>query len=180
MGRPSDSRCPHVERRPTMSSERKAKPRNNARTSAARAIQKREGLPYRQAVARADAAHKNRTTFQWDPSACRRSAAALNEAHAALLRSGDQPELQKGAEYVAWLTQALSRTRFTSGSGTRLDDERPPFPTGLPINRNDEGLANAAASLRDASLALDDGCSGQTAAAFQNVLSRLQTWCTQG
>jgi len=162
-----------------MSPARKAKPRNNARTSAARAIQKREGLPYRQAVARADTDHKNRNIVTWNSAASARSAAALDEAHAALLRCGDQPELQQGATCVAWLAQDLRRISFLYDYGSTLD-ERPPLPTELPAHRNDEELANAAASLREASRELEEGCSGQTAAAIQATLSRLQTWCTAG
>lgn len=161
-----------------MSPARKAKPRNNARTSAARAIQKREGLPYRQAVAHADANHKNRNTMWWNTAASERSAAALDEAHAALLRCGDQLELQQGAAYIAWLAQDLRRISPLYDYGS--PDERPPLPTDLPTHRNDEELANAAASLREASRELDEGCSGQTAAAIQATLSRLQTWCTAG
>lgn len=163
-----------------MSSDRKAKPRNNARTSAARAIQKREGLPYRQAIARADVDHKNRTIVSWNPAARRRSVAALGEAHSALLRCGDQPELQQGAEYVSWIARVLSRTRHPYDWSWGTLDERPPFPTELLAHCNDDELAKAAASMRDASRALHEGCSGQTAGAFQNVLDRLQAWCTQG
>ena len=163
-----------------MSPARKAKPRNNARTSSARAIQKREGVPYRQAVASADADHKNRNTISWLPAASKRSAAALDEAHAALLRCGDQPELQQGAAYIAWLADDLRRLSPLHPYGSTLVEERPPLPTELPAHRNDEELANAAASLREASRELEEGCSGQTAAAIQATLSRLQTWCTAG
>lgn len=152
--------------------EPKRKRRENARAAAARAIQRRDGTTYHQALARADAKHQKRNVIAWDPAALGRCAAALDDAHTALrAHATTTTQLRAAADLTAWLAQAVHQWPRVQ------HDECPPFPGELSTTARPE-LHHAAASLHSATLALDD-CSGAATTALQDVLARLENWCSR-
>lgn len=150
------------------------KRRQNARTAAARAIQKRDGISYRQALVRADAQHQQPTVVDYRPGSFKRCAAALDDAHAALrVHAAASEQLREAADRAAWNAEIM---RIWPPSP--VGPPAPAFPTDPPSAEYLPELTQAATCLHNAIEALDD-CKGAYITAAQTHLTRLKDWCSQ-
>lgn len=131
------------------------KRRQNARTAAARAIQKREGVTYHQALDLADSNHKQDKdtsvgTIVWDTDVLKRCATALDDAESALrVHATTSTQVRAGADFAAWLAASvrnwatavvnLNAAHASVVDPKKLKKTRTPSPTQAPRLPNDDG-----------------------------------------